>query len=530
MKYKFIIILFFFALGSKAQNFDQEAYKFTRMLGLIDNFYVDTVNKPQLVEEAIVTMLKELDPHSVYISKEEVKRMSEGLEGNFEGVGIQFNILNDTLMVVSPIPGGPSEKLGIRAGDRIVIIDGDTVAGVGLQNSTVVKKLRGNKGTLVTVQIVRHGEKGLLEFEIIRDKIPIYSLDAAYLATPTTAYVKLNRFSATTMDEFHKAIDSLDRYHFENLILDLRGNGGGYLKTAIELADEFLEDHQLVVYTEGIHQPKQTYNSTSSGRFNKGRVVVLVDEGSASASEIVSGAIQDWDRGLIIGRKTFGKGLVQRPFDLPDGSMVRLTVARYYTPTGRCIQKNYEDGLEAYASDIMNRYNNGELTNADSIHFPDSLQYKTLIEKRIVHGGGGIMPDVFIPLDTTLFTEYYRKMSRKGIIYQYVVEFMDKNRDSLNVIYPNFKMFDKGFKVTDQIFEIIKQNAKAKNITPKDDEEFNKTKSDIDLLVRALLARDLWNTNEFYQVINKTDEGVKKAISIISDKKEYQRQFSKNTK
>jgi len=527
MRIRIVVVFLFVGLFSNAQNFDEQAYKFTRMLGLIENFYVDTVDKKALVEDAIVAMLKELDPHSVYISKDEVKRMNEPLQGSFDGIGVQFNILNDTLMVVSPIAGGPSEKLGIRVGDRIVIIDGDTVAGVGLQNSTVIKKLRGKKGTKVVVDIVRQGEKDLLQFEIIRDKIPIYSLDAAYMVNKNTAYIKLNRFAATSMAEFHKSVDSLKRKGFEHLILDLRGNGGGYLKTAIDLADEFLDAGQMVVYTEGSHQPKQSYRATDRGQFSKGRIVVLVDEGSASASEIVTGAIQDWDRGIVVGRRSFGKGLVQRPFNLPDGSMVRLTVAHYYTPSGRCIQKSYNKGVEDYAEDLLHRYNNGELTNADSIHFPDSLKYETLNRHRTVYGGGGIMPDVFIPLDTARFTKYYSKMSRKGIIYQYLIAYMDKHRKELESKYPDFKTFQTTFKVDDKMFAGIKDAAKAKKIEPKDADEYEKTKDDIELLVRALLARDMWNTSEFYEIINETDKGLKAAIEIISDKKKYQSKFKK---
>ena len=528
MKYKIIIILLLGTLFSNAQNFDAEAYKFTRMLGLIDNFYVDTVNKKSLVEDAIVAMLKDLDPHSVYISAEEVKRMNEPLQGSFDGIGVQFNILNDTLMVVSPIAGGPSEKLGIRSGDRIVIIDTDTVAGVGLQNSTVIKKLRGKKGTKVVVQIVRQGEKGLLQFDIIRDKIPIYSLDAAYMITKNTGYVKLNRFAATSMQEFHKAVDSLKQSGFENLILDLRGNGGGYLKTAIALADEFLDEGQMVVYTEGTHQPRQSYRATNKGSFSKGRIIVMVDEGSASASEIVTGAIQDWDRGIVVGRRSFGKGLVQRPFNLPDGSMVRLTVAHYYTPAGRCIQKSYTKGAEDYAEDLLHRYNNGELMNADSIHFPDSLKYETLIKKRTVYGGGGIMPDVFIPLDTTQkVTDYYLKMRRKGVVYQFLVEYMDKNREELKQKYPDFKKFKSDFKVDDEMYTAIKIASKKKEIEPKDSTDYENSKKDIDLIVRALLARDIWDTSEFYEIINETDEGLKNAIEIISDKKKYEKHFKK---
>ncbi|RLD55484.1 MAG: peptidase S41, partial [Bacteroidetes bacterium] len=348
----------------------------------------------------------------------------------------------------------------------------------------------------------------------------------AYMVTKNTGYVKLNRFAATSMTEFHKAVDSLKQNGFENLILDLRGNGGGYLKTAISLADEFLEAGQMVVYTEGTHQPRESYRATDKGSFSTGRVIVMVDEGSASASEIVSGAIQDWDRGIIVGRRSFGKGLVQRPFNLPDGSMVRLTVAHYYTPAGRCIQKSYTKGAEDYAEDLLHRYNNGELMNADSIHFPDSLKYETLTKKRTVYGGGGIMPDVFIPLDTTKkFTEYYRKMSRKGIIYQYLVAYMDKNREEIKQKFPDFTTFKTDFKVDDKMFAGIKAASEKKEIEPKDSTEYEDSKNDIELLVRALLARDIWNTSEFYEVINEKDEGLKTAVEIISDKKKYQKHF-----
>jgi len=525
MKFKLILFLSIALLSAstKAQTFDEQAYKITRMLGLIKNFYVDTVNEPALVEDAIVAMLKKLDPHSIYISKEEVQRMNEPLQGGFDGIGIQFNIFRDTLMVVNVIAGGPSEKLGIKAGDRIIIIDNDTVAGIGLQNSTVIKRLRGKKGTHVIVKILRRGVKNLLEFDITRDKIPIYSLDAAYMLNKNTGYFKLNRFAATSMKEFYAATDSLEKKGLKNIILDLRGNGGGYLRTAINLADEFLGKGEMIVYTEGVHQARQNYKATAKGDFEKGRLVILVDEGSASASEIVSGAIQDHDRGVIIGRRTFSKGLVQRPFNLPDGSMVRLTVAHYYTPSGRCIQKPYNKGAKAYAEDVWHRYKNGELTNKDSIHFNEKLKYHTLKYKRTVYGGGGIMPDIFIPLDTNnRLTDYYTQLRRKGILYQYTLNYIDKKRDSLKMVYPYFDKFKKNFVVSDNMLNVIKKEAAAKKIIPKDTAEYQKSISDIQLIIKSLIARDLWSTSNFYEIINKDDKVLKKALEVISNKKEYE--------
>ncbi len=519
-----LIISLFLVLNvwSQKKGYDVQSFKMNRMLGLIDYFYVDTVNKPHLVEAGIKAILKELDPHSVYISKSEVKRMNEGLKGNFEGIGVQFNILNDTLMVVATIPGGPSEKIGIRAGDRIMVIDGDTVAGVGLQNSTVFKKLRGDKGTIVNVQILRKGSKEWLDFDITRDKIPIYSLDAAYMLNKNTLYVKLNRFGATTMKEFRDALAKLPQKKIENIVLDLRSNGGGYLNTAIELADEFLEDGKMVVYTQGVHAPKNTYKATDKGRFSKAKVCVLVNEASASASEIVSGAIQDWDRGLVIGRRTFGKGLVQKGFQLPDGSMVRLTVSRYYTPSGRCIQKDYKKGNKEYAKDIIHRFNNGELTNADSIHFPDSLKCKTLNLGRTVYGGGGIMPDIFVPLDTTRYTDYYTALSRKGIVYQYIIEYLDQNRKQLKKQYSTFEQFESSFKTPKDFLSGIKKRGEEKDIKPKDEEEYQASLADLELIFKAYLARELFDNTAFFRVINQDDKTLDIAVEMMSNKKKYQ--------
>ena len=509
---------------SFSQVLTEQTYKFSRVLSLAKTYYVDTVNEEQLVETAIIEMLKKLDPHSIYIGKEELKAMNEPLEGNFEGVGIQFNILDDTLMVVATISGGPSEKIGILAGDRIVKIDTSEIAGNGLKNSQVVKLLRGKKGTKVNVFIKRRGTTDLLDFTVTRDKIPIFSLDAAYMVDKNIGYIKLNRFAATSMKEYYEAMKKLQKQGVKDIILDLRGNGGGYLNIAIDLADQFLPEKKLLLFTNGENSPRNTYFSTKNSTFEKGRVVILVDEGSASASEIVSGAIQDWDRGLIIGRRTFGKGLVQRPFNLPDGTMIRLTIAKYYTPTGRCIQKPYKDGNKAYHKDLINRYNNGELNKEDSIHFPDSLRYNTKINERVVYGGGGIMPDIFVPLDTTLLTDYYVKLRRKGLINKTAIEYLDQNRAELKTKYKDFAKFKKDFEITDEILNHLVALGEKEKIE-KDEEQFKESTDDFKLIIKALIARDLWNTSEFYQFINTEDKTFKKAVEVLKDKKLYDKRL-----
>ncbi|MCB0402125.1 MAG: S41 family peptidase, partial [Flavobacteriales bacterium] len=428
----FLVAGLLFAQYASAQYVQSEgSKKFDALMQYINYAYVDSTDESKMVEDAIVAVLKELDPHSVYIPKKELEKMNEPLVGNFEGIGIQFNILKDTLIVVSPISGGPSEKVGLLAGDKIVEVDGENIAGIGLQNSDVQKKLRGKKGTKVNVGIKRRGSKSTLNFTITRDKIPIFSVDAAYMATPDIGYIKINRFANNTIDEFREGMAKLKEQNMKHLIIDLRGNGGGYLKTAIQLADELLEDRKLIVYTEGLKNPKQEYYTTSKGGFEKGKLVILIDEGSASASEIVSGAIQDYDRGLIIGRRSFGKGLVQKPFSLPDGSAVRLTVARYHTPSGRCIQRPYDEGKEAYYKEFSRRFENGEYLSEDSINFPDSLRYKTLNSNRVVYGGGGIMPDVFVPIDTSMNSTYFNKVNRKGLFSEFTLTYVDKHREEL---------------------------------------------------------------------------------------------------
>lgn len=528
MKTLWISLIFLYAIINPllAQVHSQASAKLLRALDIINLFYVDSVNNDKIVEAAIIEILKTLDPHSTYISKDEVREMNEPLEGNFEGIGVQFNIFNDTILVVNPIPGGPSEKLGIRAGDRIIKIDGQVVAGVGIKNNDVFKKLRGKKGTQVTVSILRRGEKNLLDFTITRDKIPIYSLDASYMIDKEIGYIKLNRFSATTIEEFKKAIADLKSKGMKDLILDLAGNGGGYLNAAVDLADEFLDNRKMIVYTQGLTSPRTDYRATDKGEWHNGRLVIIVDEGSASASEIVSGAVQDWDRGLIVGRRTFGKGLVQRPFNLNDGSMIRLTVARYYTPSGRLIQKPYEKGFVEYSKEIINRYNNGELTNEDSIHFPDSLKYQTLLSKRTVYGGGGIMPDIFVPLDTNAYTKFYRTLIQKGIIYRYVLQYMDNERENLKSEYPTFEKFKNTFQVNQTIIDSLCALAKKEKIEFTEDEK-NKSTNDIKIMIKALLARDLWDNSQYFEIINQRRDEYNKAIEALRDKKLYNRKLGK---
>lgn len=478
--------------------------------------YVDTVDADELAEQAIVGILEELDPHSTYIPLDELQRMNEPLQGKFEGVGIQFNLLKDTITVVSPISGGPSEKLGIISGDKIITINGKTVAGVGFTNQDVMDNLRGEKGTKVNVGIKRGSTDDLIPFEITRDKIPIYSVDAAYMADPTTGYIKLNRFAATSMKEINVAMDSLQGKGMDNLILDLRGNGGGYLNIAIELADQFLKKGQLIVYTEGRSYPKDETFATAKGSFEKGKLVVLIDEGSASASEIVSGAVQDWDRALILGRRSFGKGLVQKPFSLPDGSQIRLTISRYYTPSGRSIQKPYEDGLEAYYNDLNTRYEHGEYTTLDSIHFPDSLKYETKLRGRPVYGGGGIMPDIFIPLDTTKASKYYSDLIRKGALSQFSLTYLDHHRNELKQSYPTIESFTKEFNVVDILPEFVAYAADETGIE-KNEEEFIQSKSLIETSLKALIARGIYERGAFYQITNQTDETYQRALEVLKD-------------
>ncbi len=506
---------------ARAQVFSDESLKFSQVLNWIGKYYVDSVDRSELVETAIREMLQTLDPHSTYLTAEEVNAMSEPLQGNFEGIGISFNILNDTIFVINPVPGGPSEKVGIRSGDRIIRVEGKNVAGIGITNSDVFAKLRGAKGTKVTVSVHRRRVPDLLEFTITRDKIPINSLDAAYMIGEKIGYIKLNRFSFTTMEEFRTAAAELKDQGMQDLILDLSGNGGGYMDVAIKLSDQFLDDSKLIVYTEGNSHPKHDYYASSRGSFQDGRLVVIIDQGSASASEILAGALQDWDRAVIVGRRSFGKGLVQNPMLLIDSSMIRLTIARYYTPTGRLIQKPYDNGFDEYSMDLINRYNSGELTSEDSIHFPVSQKFRTLTSHRPVYGGGGIMPDYFVPLDTSFISDYYNRMVNRGILNFFILSYVDNHRMEFLENYPDFDKFRDEFLVSDEILDQLTRYAAEQDLA-FNEEEYSVSREHIRLMVKAYMARDLWNTSEFYEIVNAENPSVLKALEVLGDRALYQ--------
>lgn len=494
---------------------EEARLKFDDVMELVSNRYVDTINEDKLIEDAVRGMMKDLDPHSEYYTAKEYQKMNEPLKGNFEGIGIQFNIIKDTITVVSPISGGPSEKLGIRSGDKIVKIEGENVAGIEITNRDVVNQLRGDKGTEVTVTIFRKSGKKTFDVTIVRDEIPIFSVDASYMLTPEIGYVKINRFAETTMDEFDEALTELNQHKFKHLVLDLRGNSGGYLKTAIHLADEFLSDKRMIVYTEGVSSPKREYLSTSKGQFEEGKLVVLIDDGSASASEIVAGAVQDWDRALVIGRRSFGKGLVQGPFKLRDNSVLKLTTARYYTPTGRCIQRPYEEGFEEYRKEGKRRMENGELFSVDSIDFPDSLKFYTP-RKRIVYGGGGIMPDIFVPVDTSMNTAYLDTIVYEGLLYQFVSEYVDEHRGELSERFSTFEEYDEQFHIDDAFMEEFVAFAEKEGVQRNPD-DLAISRTIISNQLKARIAQSLWKTEAYFRVINKISPEVEKAIKAIED-------------
>lgn len=489
--------------------------KFGAVLNIINSYYIDTVSTQKLTEYAIVGMLKELDPHSSYMNEEDGKKFDEQMQGNFEGIGVQFNILNDTIEVIAPISGGPSEKLGILAGDKIVKIEGKEVAGIGITNEDVIKQLRGKKGTIVNISIFRRGVKKLLDFTIVRDKIPIYSLDVAYMATSDIGYIKLNRFAGTTNAEFKEGLNKLKQKGMKNLILDLRGNSGGYLNTAIDLCNEFLEEKKLIVYTEGINSPKSESYSTFGGGFKTGKLVVLIDRGSASASEIVSGAMQDWDRAIVIGQRSFGKGLVQKPFRLPDGSTLKLTIAEYFTPSGRCIQIPYDEGVEKYYKALTERMTKGELFHADSVHFPDSLKYFTS-NKRVVYGGGGIMPDIFVPIDTSNNSPYYIELWTKGVFSMFSLEYVDRHREELKKMYPDFEAFKNKFVVDKKLMADFIDFAEKKG-AKRDEKGIKISEELITNQIRGWIARQIWVNGEYIEIYNNMSPEYKKALEVIQD-------------
>jgi carboxyl-terminal processing protease len=531
------------------RNLDPQFHKINTALYAIDNLYVDTVKSSKLVEDAIIGMLAKLDPHSTYLTAEELKEADEPLQGNFDGIGVQFNMLTDTLYIVEVISGGPSEKVGIRAGDRIIQVDDTLIAGVKMKNTEVMSRLRGPKGTTVNVKILRKNNAGLLDFKIIRDKIPIHSLNAHYMLDAETGYIKLDRFAATSHEEFKTAVAELQTQGMKNLIFDLQSNGGGYLDAGIWIANEFLKQNQLIVYTEGVHQRRNDARARFDGTLSTGRLIILVDENTASASEIVSGAVQDWDRGVIVGRRTFGKGLVQRPIPLPDGSMIRLTTARYYTPTGRSIQTPYESGkLDSYYNEFNTRFLRGEMLSADSIQFSDSLKYSTLVENRTVYGGGGIMPDYFVPMnnDTTGWyylaakTSLYREIYNNGTIYKYVTQMIDNNRDKLKKQYPDYVTIGKKFTVSDKIInellDLYKKDKaeelkeKSYQLTEEQQKELPNAKPLIQFQLKGYLIRELLGENDYYHFLNDSDvynDALPKAIELINNPTEYNKLLKK---
>jgi carboxyl-terminal processing protease len=488
--------------------------KLDQILKLVENRYVDSVDTEDLTDKTIAELLTQLDPYSAYIPAANYEEANQPLEGNFEGIGIEFYKLNDTILVVSALSGGPSEQVGLRGGDKIVTVDSVLVAGQNLSNEAIIKKLRGKKGSKVRVGIKRNGQKELMSFTITRDRIPIYSVDIAYLVAPAVGYIKINKFSATTADEFRQAFVKLSSSTpLKGLVLDLRGNPGGYLDAAIRLADEFLPDGKLITYTEGRTQPRRDFSSSSSGLFETGKLAVLIDEGSASASEIVSGAIQDWDRGEVIGRRSFGKGLVQEQFDMRDGSAVRLTVSRYYTPSGRSIQKPYESGKSS--DDFLERLERGELFSADSIHQNDSLQFRTA-SGRLVFGGGGIMPDIFVPADSNKFSDYFNAINNTGTLIQFSYVYADQQRAQLER-FKTAEAFVKGFQVDAALVQALIAYAKSEGIENKG-EAYKKDLDTIRLYLKANIGRQLFSNEAFFPVIQQRDKTLIKALEVLRAK------------
>ena len=505
-------------IASNSQNlgisFGKNFNKLNELVNYIENEYVDSVEREQLTDKIISDLLQELDPHSYYMSAEETQRMSEPLEGKFEGIGVQFSIQADTIVVINPVPGGPSEKLGVMAGDRIVNVDDELVAGVEITNSDVMKKLKGPAGTNVNIEIKRKGSTKLISFDITRDRIPINSVDVAYMIQPKIGFIKLSRFSKTTYQEFIASAEDLLNEGMDKLILDLRGNGGGIMRAATNIADEFLKDEELIVYTEGKARPKESFYASKKGILEDIGLIVLIDAASASASEIIAGAFQDNDRGRIIGRRSFGKGLVQEQNDWPDGSATRLTIARYYTPSGRSIQKPYDKGTDEYNDEYYNRFDSGELASADSIHLADSLEYRTK-SGRIVYGGGGIMPDVFIPVDTSGNSWYLSELFYSGQFYDFSFKYTDKNRKSLNE-YSDYRDFKENFKVGPELLGEFVDFASKNGVKP-DEEGLSKSKNVIKLRIRAGISRNLYNDQGFYPVVNEFDLTVKEALKSFDE-------------
>ena len=489
--------------------------KIGQILSIINEAYVDTIDLDSLEDVAIEELLTQLDPHSVYIPAKDLQQANEGLEGNFEGVGIEFSILDDTIMVANVLKDGPASKVGILPGDRIIKVDTSNVAGIGIKNDQVFKLLRGTAGTKVLVQLFRPDGKRKISYSILRGQIPIYSIDAALMLNNQTGYIKIERFAASTHQEFLEALEKLQAQQLKNLILDLRSNPGGYLSAATEIADEFLNDKKLIVYIEGRTQSRVEYRAENPGNYESGKLIILIDEGSASASEIVSGAVQDWDRGVVLGRRSFGKGLVQEPFKLNDGSAIRLTVSRYYTPAGRCIQKDYTNGLVAYEHEISNRYEDGEVSDETKLKIKDSTIYKTT-NGRKVYGGGGITPDVFVAVDTSYINQFYGALFEQSLLSRFTYNFMDANRKTLTTNYKNAATFNASFYVNDVLWNNFISYIKANSSSDFTDQEIKQSEKQVRLLIKAMIARQVWRDEGYFTVLSSEDKMIRKAIETFS--------------
>lgn len=482
----------------------------------VTNLYVDSVDENKLVENAIVGMLQKLDPHSSYSTATETKAITESLQGSFDGIGVQFNMVDDTLVVIQPILKGPSEKVGIMAGDRIVTVNDTAIAGVKMAKEEIMKRLRGKKGTKVKLGIVRRGISEMLTFVVVRDRIPVNTIDAVYMIRPKVGYIRIGSFGETTYDEFMNGIAKLKEQGMKDLVLDLQENGGGYLQAAVDIANEFLLKNDLIVYTDGRAYGRKEYRAKGNGNLLEGKVIVLINEFSASAAEIVTGAIQDQDRGQVVGRRSFGKGLVQRPISFSDGSMMRLTIAHYYTPSGRCIQKPYKKGdKKSYDMELDERFKHGELYSADSIHFADSLKYYTLRRNRVVYGGGGIMPDFFVPLDTTRYTKFHRQLAAKGLVINASLRYIDNHRAQLKSKYSSFDDFVTSYEIPQTVIDGIYEEGKKQKVEPVDDTERNNTTAALKTQLKALVARDIWDMSQYFQIMNETNDIVRKAVELI---------------
>ena len=510
-------------LGAIAERIPSSISKLLNAEYAIKSCYVDSVDENKLVEDAIIGMLEKLDPHSQFTTAKETQELEEPLQGEFSGIGIQFNLKQDTLYVIQTIPNGPSERVGMLPGDRIIYVNDTTIAGVKIKNTDIQKKLRGKKGTKVTVKVKRGTHPELITFVITRDKIPLHSVDAAYMLDEKTGYIKISSFGAKTYNEMIDKLHLLKKQGMRQLVVDLSDNGGGYMDAAIQMVNEFLDDGQLIVYTEGLNQSRAEAKANGRGEFKDMKLVVIMSQYSASASEIFAGAIQDWDRGLVLGRRSFGKGLVQRPFKFEDGSMMRLTVARYHTPSGRCIQKPYVKGdKKGYDADLLTRYNAGEYYNIDSIQFNDSLKYTSLKNHRVVYGGGGIMPDVFVPVDTTEYSKYYRDMLAKGVIYQFALDYVDKNRKALKSSYSNVEKFDQFFSLSDDDMQAFIAAGEKEKVA-FNEEQYATSKEMFKCYLKGLIARDLYTEdNAFNIIVNHRNRDLQEALRLINDTSRYQ--------